>query len=117
MPFFSIYDTIDHKILINKLHHCGCRNISLNWFKSYLMERSQYVIINDTISKTLRITTVVPQWSVLGPVLFLIYINDLSRATDKFKNILFADDTNLINNTCSFKNTSSQNHIDQINLT
>ena len=110
------FDTIDHKILINKLHHCGCRNTSLNWFKSYLTERSQYVIINDTMSKTLQITTGVPQGSVLGPLLFLIYINDLSRATDKFKYILFADDTNLISNTCSFKNNSSQNNIDQISL-
>ena len=100
----------------HKLHHCGCRNISLNWFKSYLTERSQYVVINDTISKTLRITTGVPQGSVLGPLLFLIYMNDLSRATDKFKYILFADDTNLISNTCSFKNNSSQNNIDQISL-
>ena len=60
------FDIIDHNILINKLHHCGCRNISLNWFKSYLTERSKYVLISDTISKTLRITTGVPQGSVLG---------------------------------------------------
>ena len=114
LDLFKAFDTIDHKILINKLHHCGCRNISIKWFKSYLTERSQYVVINDTISKTLRITTGVPQRSALGPLLFLIYINDLSRATDKFIYILFADDTNRISNTCSFKHNYSQNNIDQI---
>ena len=105
------FDKIDHKILINKLHHCGCRNISLNWFNSYLTERSQYVIINETTSKTLLVTIRVPQGSVLGPLLLLIYINYLSRATYTFTYILFADDTNLISNTCSFKNNYSQNHI------
>ena len=96
------FDTIDHYILLHKLNHYGFINSSLAWFKSYLTGRSQYVVIDDITSNRSLIITGVPQGSVLGPLLFLIYINDMHKATDKFKYILFADDTTLIGTTCSF---------------
>ena len=96
------FDTIDHYILLHKLNHYGFRNSSLAWFKSYLTGRSQYVVIDDITSNRSLIITGVPQGSVLGPLLFLIYINDMHMATDTFKYILFVDDTTLIGTTCSF---------------
>ena len=67
------FDTLNHTILLNKLHHYGIRDGSLNLFKSYLQNRKQYVVINNAKSETLDITTGVPQGSILGPLLFIIY--------------------------------------------
>jgi hypothetical protein len=99
------FDTIDHEILINKLHHYGIKNTELLWFKSYLKNRKQYTEIDNNASPHELITTGVPQGSILGPLLFLIYINDLSRST-KFKSIMFADDTTLYSTLEHFDNTS-----------
>ena len=88
-------DTLNHTILLNKLHHYGIRDGSLNLFKSYLQNRKQYVVINNAKSETLDITTGVPQGSILGPLLFIIYINDLPNASKIFHSIMYADDTNL----------------------
>ena len=89
------FDTVNHKILLDKLDHYGIRNESLNWFKSYLSNRKQSVTINQSQSGLSQITCGVPQGSVLGPLLFLIYINDLPSISNKLKNFLFADDTNI----------------------
>ena len=102
------------KIRLHKLNHYGFRNSSLAWFKSCLTGRSKYVVIDDITSNRSQIIAGVPQGSVLGPLLFLIYINDMHKATDKFKYILFADDTTLISTTCSFKNNGAETHIIQI---
>ena len=101
------FDTLDHTILLHKLKFYGVQNSSLNWFHSYLSNRYQYVDIDGTHSSYLPITTGVPQGSILGPLLFLIYINDISSATTLFHAILFADDSNLLSSACSFINISS----------
>jgi len=89
------FDTLNHKILLIKLNHYGIRGVALDWFKSYLTNRYQYVEYNGVKSNPLGIICGVPQGSVLGPVLFLLYINDLVNATNSLELILFADDTNL----------------------
>ena len=87
------FDTIDHNILLHKLEFYGVRGLALNWFQSYLTDRKQYVLYNNVQSHTLDITCGVPQGSVLGPLLFLIYVNDIANCLTHSKLISFADDT------------------------
>ena len=95
------FDTVDHSILLNKLYLYGIRGNIHNWFKSYLTNRSQYVEYNNVKSKTEIITHGVPQGSILGPLLFIIYMNDFSRSSELLFSILFADDTSVfIEGTC-----------------
>ena len=89
------FDTVDHSILLSKLGHYGIRFIALEWFKNYLHDRQQIVKYNETLSKSETVKCGVPQESVLGPLLFIIYINDIHRSSTIFQYILFADDTNL----------------------
>ena len=89
------FDTVNHKILLQKLEHYGIRGTILKWFESYLTDRKQYVFYNGVSSDMKAISCGVPQGSVLGPLLFLIYINDLPNISDKLQFFLFADDTNI----------------------
>ena len=89
------FDTVNHKILLKKLEHYGVRGKPLKWFESYLSDRKQYVYLNGHASDSKGISCGVPQGSVLGPLLFLIYINDLPNISNKLKFFLFADDTNI----------------------
>ena len=89
------FDTVEYSILLTKLNHYGIRGISNKWLHSYLSDRSQYIKINNKKSASTTIRHGVPQGSVLGPLLFLIYINDLHLAMKHSRTIHFADDTSL----------------------
>ena len=93
--------TIDRTILINKLQCYGVRGSACNRFVSYLQNRKQYVIFNKTESEYKEISCGVPLGSILGPLLFILYINDIEHVSDMIKPILFADDTSLFHShTC-----------------
>ena len=89
------FDTVNHEILLTKLYHYGVRGIPYEWFKSYMSNRQQFVSYNNHQSKKKTIKCGVPQGSILGPLLFLIYINDMVTASHLLFSILFADDTNV----------------------
>ena len=89
------FDTVDHIILLEKLECYGIRGNIHSWFKSYLNNRSQYVEYNNAKSEIKHITHRVPQGSNLGPLLFIIYMNDFFRSSDLLFSILFADDTSV----------------------
>ena len=73
MDLSKTFDTLDHNILLHKLHYYGIKGTDLSWFSSYLTNRTQYVEIDRVKSSTLTMKTGVPQASILGPLLFLIY--------------------------------------------
>ena len=90
------FDTVNHQILLNKLAYYGILNIESNWFRSYLNNRKQKVGINGIISDLHQISSGVPQGSILGPLLFLIFVNDFPNTSASFSFRLYADDTSLI---------------------
>ncbi len=89
------FDTVDHTILLDKLHHYGVRGQSHALFKSYLSNRKQFTLVNNVRSEVCINPFGVPQGSVLGPLLFLIYINDIRHCIPEDSLRLFADDTGI----------------------
>ena len=89
------FDTLNHEILLSKLKHYGLSDTPLKWFSDYLSNRKQYVEVDNIKSSNADINTGVPQGSILGPLLFIIYMNDINTASEIFRAILYADDTSL----------------------
>ena len=112
VDFQKAFDTVNHKILIDKLKYYGVRGIANSWFSSYLSNRSQFVSILGFDSETKFLKHGVPQGSVLGPLLFLIFINDLNKCIKYSKVYHFADDTNLLNISDNPKQIQKQMNID-----
>ena len=99
LDFSKAFDTINHHILLEKLYKYGIRGLPHEWFSSYITNRKQYVKIGNVESSLKTITCGVPQGSTLGPLLFLLYINDLPRSSKKLTFRIFADDTNMFYST------------------
>lgn len=95
LDFQKAFDTVQHTILLRKLEKYGVRGIPLLWFQSYLFDRRQRVAVNDIFSSFGSVTCGVPQGSILGPLLFLLYVNDITTVSERLHYTLFADDTNV----------------------
>ena len=91
MDLSKAFDTVDHNLLLQK--SVGLSDDTVNWFQSYLTNRKQRTSVGDTLSVAAPITVAVQQGSILGPLLFLIYVNDLPSCQLASEIILYADDT------------------------
>lgn len=90
--FKKAFDKVDHELLLNKIAYNGIRGNLLRWFVSYIQNRSQKVVVNGFHSGNIAVTSGVPQGSILGPLLFIVFINDIKQCFQNSKFLLYADD-------------------------
>jgi len=107
------FDSVSHRILLKKLEFYGIRGTPHSWLRSYLSNRTQHVILDNVVSSEREVTCGVPQGSILGPLLFLVFINDFPNCSDFFKFTLFADDSTL---SCSFAREKLLEFHESVNL-
>ena len=116
IDFRKAFDTVDHDILLDKLYHYGIRGVAFEWIKSYLSDRQQQVSYNGSTSSYKTMNCGVPQGSILGPLLFIIYINDLSNVSNILTSVLFADDTTLIASDCNLTTLIHRFNTELVNI-
>ena len=112
LDFRKAFDCVNHDILISKLDHYGVRGVCLKWFRSYLSGRSQYVFVNGVSSSVANVNCGVPQGSILGPLLYLCFVNDIVNSCGDLRYTLYADDTTLSR---SFQRSKLRSVTDSIN--
>ena len=108
----NAFDTVDHRIILDKLKYYGIQGVANHWFASYLSNRRQFVSLFGTNSDYQTVTCGVPQGSVLGPLLFLLYINDMPKCSNILEFHLFADDTNLSLNSPNILNLETNLNVE-----
>ena len=108
----NAFDTVDHRIILDKLKYYGIRGVANHWFASYLSNRRQFVSLFGTNSDYQTVTCGVPQGSVLGPLLFLSYINDMPKCSNILEFHLFGDDSNLFLNSPNILNLETNLNVE-----
>ena len=116
IDFRKAFDTVDHEILLHKLHHYGIRGVAYDWINSYMSNRQQMVSYNGASSSYRTINCGVPQGSILGPLLFIIYINDLSTVSKILTSVLFADDTTLLDSDSNLTTLINRFNIELVSI-
>lgn len=104
--FQKAFDKVDHRLLLNKISYNGIRGDLLRWFASYITNRTQIVVINGFKSNSIEVTSGVPQGSILGPLLFILYINDIKHCFKHSKFLLYADDLKIFKRICNDTDSS-----------
>ena len=115
--FSKAFDTVNHQILLNKLDKYGIMGVANTWINSYLTNRKQFVFFNDNVSAAKTVLCRVLQGSILGKLLFLLYVNDVVNVSDNMFPILFADDTNVFINAVNLNNMTVSMNKDLLNIT
>ena len=104
LDFSKAFDIVNHGILCLTLPHYGIRGLALNWFRYYLANRKQYVSMHNCDSSLVTMSREITQSSTLGPLLFLLYINDMSQSAPDQKFVYFADDTTIVSTSTNENN-------------